>query len=132
MRLQVLLPTEVLVDEPVRKVVAEADDGFFCLLPRHLDMATSLVAGILTFTDDDGEERLLAVDRGVLVKCGADVLVSTPNAVAGHDLATLQQTIATHFRDLDEDQRVARSALARLEAGTLRRFLELEEYARGR
>jgi F-type H+-transporting ATPase subunit epsilon len=127
LRLRVFLPNETLVDEPARKVIAEAEDGAFCLLPRHVDFAAALVPGILIFVDADGEERLLAVDEGSLVKAGEEVRVSVFNAIAGADLGRLRQTVDETFLALDEHEREARSALARLEAGTLRGFVELEE-----
>ena len=40
LQLQVLLPTEILVDEPATKVIAEAENGAFCLLPRHIEAGT--------------------------------------------------------------------------------------------
>lgn len=127
MHLKLLLPTEVLVDEDVDKVIAEAENGHFCLLPRHVDFVAPLVPGILSFvSSSDGGERLVAVDQGVLVKCGASVMVSTLNAVRGTDLRSLRQTVDEVFRELDEHERRARTALARLEAGTLRRFVEVE------
>lgn len=132
MRLTVLLPTEVLVDEEVTKVVAEAHNGFFGLLPRHVDFVAALVPGILSFTDREGHDRLVAVDEGLLVKCGDDVRVSVLNAVRGESLADLKDTVASLFRQLDDEQRSARTALGRLEAGALRRFLEIEEHTRGR
>jgi F-type H+-transporting ATPase subunit epsilon len=132
MRLTLLLPTEVLVDEEVTKVVAEAQNGFFGLLPRHVDFVAALVPGILAFTDRDGRNQLVAIDEGVLVKCGGDVRVSVLNAVRGDALAELQDTVSSRFRQLDDEQRSARTALGRLEAGALRLFLELEEHAHGR
>ena len=45
MRLKVLLPTPVLEDEEVAKVVAGAENGSFCLLPRHVDFAAVWRAG---------------------------------------------------------------------------------------
>lgn len=131
MDLQVLLPTGVLVDLPVVKVVAEADDGYFCLEPRHIDFVAALVPGVLTFVTAEGNERFVAVDRGVLVKCGQSVFVSTPNGVAGDALETLRDLVEERFLAIDEAARKARSALARLEAGALRGIRELEEHARG-
>ncbi len=127
MHLKLLLPTEVLVDEPATKVIAEGQNGYFCLLPRHVDFVAALVPGILYYTTRQGHERLVAVDEGTLVKCGDNVLVSTFSAIPGTDLATLQAAVAQTFRTLDEEERRARTALARLEAGTMRRFLELEK-----
>ena len=62
MRLQVMLPTEILVDENVIKVIAEAENGSFCLLPRHIDFVAALVSGILSSYTLDGVEHLAAVD----------------------------------------------------------------------
>lgn len=131
MRLQILLPTEVLVDEEVVKVIAEAENGAFCLLPRHIDFVASLVPGVLCFCARDGEESFAAVDEGVLVKCGRDVFVSTLNGVRGSDLGQLQSLVEERFLELDEHERKVRSALARLEAGTLRGFWELQEKFHG-
>jgi len=131
MHLRLLLPTEVLVDEDVEKVIAEADNGFFCLLPRHIDFVAALVPGILYYTTGDGHERLVAVDEGSLVKCGDEVLVSVLNATAGTNLDALQATVAESFCILDDEERRSRSALARLEAGTMRRFLEIEKQVHG-
>ena len=128
MRLKVLLPTEVLVDEPAVKVVAEGPDGAFCLLPRHIDFVAALTPGVLVFEDASGREVYTAVDQGVLVKIGRDVRVSTFNAARGDDLGELQQLVEERFLELDEQQRKARTALARLEAGTLRRFRQLQEH----
>lgn len=131
MHLHVSLPTEVLVDERALKIIAEAENGLFCLLPRHIDFVTALAPGILSFIDEGGGEHYVAVDEGILVKCGADVLVSTLNGVRGTDLAHLKDLIEERFLELDEHERKARTALARLEAGALRAFRELQERTHG-
>ncbi len=131
MRLKVLLPTEVLVDAPAVKVVAEAEDGYFALLPRHVDFVASLTAGILAYETPAGEEVSLAVNEGTLVKCGEEVMVSTREGVIGPGLEGLEEVIGQQFAAMDEHERRARSALNRLEAGTLRRFMELEELEYG-
>ncbi len=131
MTLKVLLPTDVLVEEPVAKVIAEAENGSFCLLPRHIDFTAALVPGILSFARPDGPEQYAAIDNGILVKCGQEVLISAFNGVLGDDLAQLRHLVAERFLALDEQQRTARSALARLEAGVVRRFMETEEQRHG-
>jgi F-type H+-transporting ATPase subunit epsilon len=126
MRLKILLPSRVLVEEEVSKIVAEAENGWFCLRPRHADFVAALVPGVLIFTSRDGAERLVAVDQGVLVKCDAEVLISAWRGALGDELATLQAVVEREFLTLDDRERAARSALARLEAGVVRRFVELE------
>jgi F-type H+-transporting ATPase subunit epsilon len=130
MRLSVLAPTRVVVNERALKVVAEAANGMFCLLPRHVDFTAALVAGILYFDDGEGRQRYVAVDEGILVKRGADVMVSCYDAIAGADLDELHQLVAARYLELDEDERVGRSALARLEAGALRGLVDLEQRGR--
>lgn len=127
MRLSLQLPTEELVNEDVIKIIAQAVDGSFCLLPRHADFVTALVPGLLHFCTTEGEDVHLAVDRGLLVKCGQDVYVSALAAVRGNDLDHLQSLVRERFLELDEAERKARTALARLEAGALRGFMELKE-----
>lgn len=127
LRLLILLPTEVLLDTPVVKVIAEAEDGSFGLLPRHIDFVAPLIPGVLSFFGPDGIERFAAIDHGILVKCGTEITVSTANGVTGSDLADLQALVEERFLEIDEHERKARTALARLEAGTLRGFRELQE-----
>ncbi len=81
MRLKVLTPTQTLVDEPATRVHAEGLEGSFCLLPRHRDWVAALQPGIVGFTTTEGQERFLAVDQGVLTKCGAEVLIAVRRAV---------------------------------------------------
>ena len=127
MRLKILLPTDVLVDANVSKIVAEAENGSFGLLPRHVDFVAALVPGILTYVDDDGRQGLVGIDEGILVKCGDEVRVATARAIRGNDLATLKRLVERWFLEIDDQAAVARSAMARLEAGVIRRFTELRQ-----
>jgi F-type H+-transporting ATPase subunit epsilon len=126
MKLRVLLPIEVLIEEDATKVIAEAHNGFFCLLPRHVDFIAALVPGILSFETTGGREEFLAVDEGILIKCGQEVTVSTRNAMRGPDLGQLKRTVVERFKALGEREKTARSAMARIEAGFVRRFLEIQ------
>jgi len=126
--LKILLPSEVLLDIEVVEIVAEGQNGSFGLLPRHVSFVSALVPGILYFRTRDGGEEYLAVDQGILVKRGDAVLVSVRNAVRGPELSQLKQTIRERFEVLDEKEKKARSATARIEAGIVRRFLEISKY----
>lgn len=124
LQLKVLSPTQQLVDVAVGKIVAEAVDGSFCLLPRHIDFVAALVPGVLSYCDLHGREHFVGIDEGILVKCGQDVSVSTISGVEGDALDTLRDNMAAHIAELDEQERKARAALARLEVSTLRGFWE--------
>lgn len=125
MQLKVLLPARVAVDERVRKVTAQGTQGEFCLLPRHVDFVASLAPGLLSFESAAGAESFLALDGGLLVKCGEEVLVSTPRAVRG-SLGELKRAVDESFKRLNEREAQARSALEKMEADFVRRFIELQ------
>lgn len=126
MQLKVFLPTEVLIDEEAIKIVAEAENGSFCLLPRHVDFLAVLVPGLFSFVTPQNVEQFLAVDEGILIKCRHEVLVSTRNAVRGPDLGSLERTAKKRFLALEDREKTARNAFAKLEVNFIRRFMELE------
>ena len=125
MTLRILLPSRVQMENRVSRVRAEAPNGHFCLLPRHVDFAAVLVPGILSWVAADGREGFAAVDRGALVKCGDEVTVSVRDAVGGADLDSLENTVKAHFAQADQREKHLRSAMARIEAGFVRRYLEI-------
>lgn len=126
MTLRVLTPTSVLLAREVSTVIAEGAEGAFGLKPRHVDYVAALVPGLLYFEEEEGGEgRYAAVDRGILVKRGDEVLVSVRDAAYGAELEELVRTVHTRFLQLDDQERDVRTALARLESDFVRRFLEL-------
>jgi F-type H+-transporting ATPase subunit epsilon len=127
MELRIITPERVTHYDNVRRVVAEAPDGFFGILPRHMDHVTQLVAGILVFETADGLERFVGVNSGTLVKEGATVMVAVRNAIESKDLGQLRERVDAEFRQHTEGEREARSALARLEAHMIRSFRELQD-----
>jgi F-type H+-transporting ATPase subunit epsilon len=124
MKLKILIPTQILLEKEVTKVVAEAENGSFGLLENHIDFTAPLVPGIFSYETGEGREFFVAVDEGVLVKNGSEILVSTRNAVQGEDLGTLRQTVEEKFRTLNEMEKKTRSAVARIEADFIRGFME--------
>jgi F-type H+-transporting ATPase subunit epsilon len=122
MKLKIYIPSAVFLEAEVLKVMAESPRGHFCLLPRHIDVVTALVPGILSYVTA-AEERFVAVDSGILVKKGDEVLVSTRHA-AGGTLGELKREVDRMLVDIDEHERKTRSSVARLEADFVRRFVE--------
>lgn len=127
MTLRVLLPEKVVLEREVQKVVADGENGSFGLLPRHVDYVEPLVPGILSFVPvNDEDEVFVAVDEGVLVKCGAEVLVSVRNAVVGPELGSLEETVRDRFERVDKREQAMRTALAKLESEVVHRFIDVE------
>jgi F-type H+-transporting ATPase subunit epsilon len=123
MHLKVLLPFRIFVQNAnVFRIVAETREGSFGLLPHRLDCVAALRPGILIYQTESGPEVFVAVDEGVIVKTGLDVLVSVRRAISGTDLSQLHAAVEKEFLTLDEQERSVRSVTARLESGLLRRL----------
>ena len=94
MKLRVLLPFRVFSEKAeVSRIVARTGQGSFGLLPHRLDCVAALAPGILTYETEADGEVFVAIDEGVLVKTGLDVLVSVRQALAGTNLATLRDAV---------------------------------------
>ena len=128
MKFTVWLPCDVFLDEEAAEIRAEAEDGWFCLLPRHVDFVTSLVPGILSFDSPGKGTEYVAIDHGILVKCGPEVTLSTRSAVRSVNLAELKQTVEQQFRILDEKEQASHELEARLEADLVKGLLVMEKH----
>ncbi len=125
MKLKVLLPFQEFAEiNDVKRIVAETPRGSFGLLPRRLDCVAVLAPGILTYETETDGEVYVAVDEGVLVKTGTNVLVSVRNAMGGLSLGQLREAVEREFVNLDEGEKQIRAVLAKLESGFVRRFAE--------
>lgn len=123
MNLKILLPYKIFAQmSQVSRIVAESRAGSFGILPHRLDCVAALAPGILVFETELGGEVCIAVDEGILVKSGADVLVSVRGAIGGTDLGKLREAVEREFMNLDEQEKSVRSVLAKLESGFVRRF----------
>lgn len=81
----------------------------------------------MTYRDKDGRERFVAIDEGVLVKTGADILLSVRHAVDGPDLGQLRQRVEQEFQRLDEEDVEMRSMIYKVESGFIRRLLKMRQ-----
>jgi F-type H+-transporting ATPase subunit epsilon len=123
MNLKVLLPFQIYADiTGVSRMVAETHVGSFGLLPHRLDCIAALAPGILIYETEAEGEAYVAVDEGVLIKTGPDVLVSVRRAIGGKDLGQLHEAVEKEFLTLDEHEQSVRLVVAKLETGFLRRF----------
>lgn len=128
MTLKVLLPFEVFANEVnIARITVETLQGSFGLLPQRLDCVAALVPGILYYADNEGQEVFLALDAGVLVKTGPDVVISVRRAMRSQDLAHLQAAIKEQFLAQDTQEEAMRTAMAKLESGFMRKFVSLRD-----
>lgn len=122
MQVTLRLPTRTLFEGQIRHLFAVGENGAFGMLPNHVDFVSALIPSVLVLTSPGDEEQFFGIDEGILVKIGHQVDIAVRRGVRGDDLASLDDTVQASFVEVDEEERVARSALSRLEAGIVRRF----------
>lgn len=123
MNLKILLPFQIFAAETnVSRIVAETREGSFGLLPHRLDCTAALTPGILTYETEADGEIYVAVDEGVLVKSGRDVMISVRRAFGGTDLDQLRVAVDQEFLTLDKHEQSVRSVLAKMESDLIRRM----------
>ncbi|NUN14259.1 MAG: F0F1 ATP synthase subunit epsilon [Myxococcales bacterium] len=123
LELKVLLPHRVFLETPdVLRVVAETPEGSVGLLPNRLDCVAALAPGIFSYETRHGGELYVAVDGGVLVKTGREVVVAVRRAIGGADLGHLRAAVDREFLTLTDQEKSKRQMLAKLETGFLKRL----------
>jgi F-type H+-transporting ATPase subunit epsilon len=127
MNLKILLPFEVFTERTdVLRIVTETQGGSFGILPHRLDCAAALSPGILIYETDLDGEVYVAVDEGVLVKTGQDVLISVRQALSGTNLSELRELVEQKFLSLNDQEQNVRTVMAKLETGFLRNFASFQ------
>jgi len=126
-QLKILVPGGVFANiANVERIMVMTQAGSFGLLPHRLDCAAVLPPGLFAYSTAATAEVHLAIDAGVLVKTGADVLLCVRHAIAGADLGRLRQAVEQELLKLSEQESSNRKTLARLEGGLIREFVRLQ------
>ncbi len=111
--------------DKVIRIVAESVNGSFGILPKRLDCAAALVPGILIYETESQGVQYLAVDEGILVKMGQQVMVSVRNAIGGSDLGKLRESVDKEFKTLDAEEINVRSVMVKMESGFIQTLQKL-------
>lgn len=126
MRLKVFSPTGTVLDLPIRKIDFEAIDGYWTLLPKHVDYVNALTPSIVSYTNEDNITKYMACNKGVIVKKGANISISTKLAILDDSLEKLQKTIEIDFKAMDEERKEVNTTMARLEIGLVKGLQSLK------
>jgi F-type H+-transporting ATPase subunit epsilon len=123
MTLKILLPFGVYAEKKgIMRIIVETLNGSFGLLPHRLDCVAALVPGIMIYEKEGQSEFYVAVDGGVLVKTGPNVLVSVRNAIGGTNLGKLHEIVEREFLDLDNQDQGVRSVMVKLESTIIKQI----------
>lgn len=124
MRLKVLTPTQILIDTPIEKVDFEAVDGYFTLLPKHIDFINSLKQTIIQYRANN-KNYYVACDRGVVVKKSDEVIISTALAISDDNLEKLKKTIEVDFKQMEQERKEVLVSMSKLEVGLTKGLMNL-------
>ena len=123
MNLKILLPFRIFAEiKNVSRIVLETDKGSYGLLPHRLDCVAALVPGIFTYETEMDGVHYIAVDEGILVKDGLEILASVRNAIGGADLGKLRASVENEFVTLNEKEKNIRSVMVKMESGLIYRL----------
>jgi F-type H+-transporting ATPase subunit epsilon len=125
MNLKILLPFGIFKEaKDVKRIVMETSKGAYGLLPQRQDCVAALVPGIFTYETE--KDHYVAIDEGVMIKAGNEVLVSVRNAIRGSSLEELNDSVEKSFRQLDEKETEMRAVMAKMESGFI---ISLEKFS---
>jgi F-type H+-transporting ATPase subunit epsilon len=127
MRLRIVTPLSVVVDEDIDSLRAEDASGSFGILSGHAPFLTALAISIVSWRRDESE-RFCAVRGGVMTVGGnsaaATVIdIATREAVAGDDLATLDSEVLARFHSDADEERMEHVETVRLQLNAIRRMI---------
>jgi F-type H+-transporting ATPase subunit epsilon len=123
MRLRIVTPLSVVVDEDAESLRAEDASGSFGIRPGHAPFLTALAVSIVSWKSA-GLERFCALRGGVLtVTGGSTVAIATREAVADDDLATLDAEVLTRFQTDADEERVEHVETMRLQMNAIRQMI---------
>jgi len=126
MKLRVLTPSEVILEQDVTHVTAEDPTGSLGIRPGHATLMTPLVPGIVIARSESGSQRYVAVNGGVMLVDSNTVEIVSRQAVTGTDRAELETKVVAGFEKDNDDDRANRAAFEKLRISFMRGVVELD------
>lgn len=126
MQLILTTPQGIILQQNIRKITLETLDGYYTLLPRHVDFVSAVIPSIVSYLPEQENEKYAACHQGIVVKKGDKITLSVQGAVLSETLPELQERIKTEFKQNEEQRKQLNTAMARLELGLVRGFQQLK------
>jgi|UniRef100_A0A7C5PNC1 F-type H+-transporting ATPase subunit epsilon len=127
MRLLILTPEGVVVDEEVTFVSAMGEEGSLGIMPRHAPLVTTLKVDVLEFVKENSDREVVAAIGGILEVKDNKILVLSDAAELAVEIDELRAkeaekrararlTMKTEEVDVKRAEAALARALARLKA----------------
>lgn len=129
MRLRIITPLSVVVDEDIQSLRAEDASGAFGVLSGHAPFVTSLAISIVSWRVAEAvasakEERFCALRGGVMtIGKASHIDIATREAILGEDLGTLDAEVLARFQSDADDERTQHTEAMRLQFNAIRQMV---------
>jgi len=111
----ILSPLETILDEEVKKISLKGKEGSYSIFPNHLDYISSIKTNVLYYVDKHNKTYYVAINEGILVKCGNHVKLSVFSGIKGTDIKELEKKIAENIRQAEEAKKAYITSVTNLE-----------------
>lgn len=123
MRLRIITPLAVIVDEDIDSLRAEDESGSFGILAGHAPFLTALAVSIVSWRKAE-VEHFCALRGGVMtVGDAAEIDIATREAVVGDDLETLDSDVLARFQSDADQERSEHTETMRLQFNAIRHMV---------
>ncbi|MDR2526345.1 MAG: F0F1 ATP synthase subunit epsilon [Rickettsiales bacterium] len=124
--LEIYTPTEVIINESIKSISLTAKEGQIKILPNHADYVTVFSSNIVDYTDINGNDKIIAVNDGILVKYGGTVCISTYSVVIGDTLEDIRQKIKDNAKAEQEKMKEINKIMKELDFYLLNNLKDLD------
>jgi len=126
MNVIVVVPLKKIYEKKAMSVTIETINGSFTLKARHIDFISIVKPGVLTVKTENGQEDVMGVDTGIMVKKKNRVTISVRNAVQGTAIGNIEKHIEEHYSSLDDKQRALNTGIVGLERDLAKSIYDLK------
>lgn len=114
LNLRIYTPSQIFLEEVVKKVSVYGKEGLYTIFPNHQDYVSSFEDGMLYFDKQNGERVYIGINQGILTKCGREVQISTFNSIYGGNSVeqlkeNVEKAIAESMEEAEIDKKLKTS-----------------------
>jgi F-type H+-transporting ATPase subunit epsilon len=125
-RLLVLTPDRIVMDEPVTAIRFQTPDGWVGVLPNHAPFITQLVNGVMRYAQPESDQpHYLVLYGGTLHVKRDEITVLTAAAEKGDDLQELARHLLERQAEADALAFEAVIEFAKVRAALVRALVDL-------
>lgn len=113
--LKIYSPTELLLDEEVKKFTFVGKEGYLTMLPNHIDYVSSFETNIASYINVKNEKKFVVLSDGILVKYANKIRINTYKAIFGNTMEELKIKIDKNKENENDIEKEINKNLKKLE-----------------